>query len=270
LQLADVTPRVWRRLRMSGALPLADLHRAIQVLFGWGDYHLHVFEVGGREYGPRTDADADEDEPSDRPRDDAEITTEEALAMAGGRIGYVYDFGDEWRLAITATAGGESAPPLPECVGGERAGPPEDFGGPGAYQELLEAWGLAGGGLPASIRETLPRGFDATAFDVETVNLRLAEQFRGDAPRGDLLSDADDQLLADVTLLLLLLGSWPERNGKHVASRALRLDVLDALSDAGYVVANPHRKTVTLTEHGVRRAEAIRARVATLLHGPPR
>lgn len=52
IELTGVTPRVWRRIRIAQARPLAELHRTIQVLMGWGDYHLHVFEVGEREYAP--------------------------------------------------------------------------------------------------------------------------------------------------------------------------------------------------------------------------
>src|SRR5688572_3309296 len=116
-ELLDVTPRVWRALRVPSTLSLADLHRAIQIVMGWDDYHLHVFEVAGREYGPRPEEEGgDEDEETLEADDtwageDSDITVAEAFTRGDGRIAYVYDFGDEWRLDIRRTAIVDAARP---------------------------------------------------------------------------------------------------------------------------------------------------------------
>lgn len=34
-------PPIWRRLLVRSDITLGHLHRAIQVAFGWEDYHLH-------------------------------------------------------------------------------------------------------------------------------------------------------------------------------------------------------------------------------------
>ena len=49
--LRDTKPPVWRRLLVPGETTLADLHRAIQAAMGWEDYHLHTFDIAGRQYG---------------------------------------------------------------------------------------------------------------------------------------------------------------------------------------------------------------------------
>ena len=35
---------------MPAAVSLTDLHHVIQAVMGWEDYHLHLFEIAGREY----------------------------------------------------------------------------------------------------------------------------------------------------------------------------------------------------------------------------
>ena len=51
LLLRDVRPAVWRRVKLADRLSIADLHRAIQLLMGWGDDHLHRFRIHGRDCG---------------------------------------------------------------------------------------------------------------------------------------------------------------------------------------------------------------------------
>src|SRR3954454_23983010 len=48
--LRDTKPPAWRRLLVPGETTLADLHRAIQAAMGWEDYHLHTFDIAGRQY----------------------------------------------------------------------------------------------------------------------------------------------------------------------------------------------------------------------------
>jgi hypothetical protein len=267
LHLRDVTPRVWRRVRVPANLRLADVHRVVQILMRWGEMHLHLFEVADREYAPRPE-DLEDDDPPDRwAGEDVDITVAQALALGENRFEYLYDFGDEWRLAIAKVGESADSLPLPECLAGELAGPPEDFGGPGVYQRLLDTWQSAGGrrGLDPELRDRLPRNFHPMRFDLDAANLRLADAFSaGRAPRGKA-QDPERRLLTDLTLLLLYLGSEQERDGARVAWKTMRFEILDTLAAGGYLITNPHRKSVILTDEGERRAEALRARVAELL-----
>lgn len=101
-------------------------------------------------------------------------------------------------------------------------------------------------------------------FEAGAVNRRLAEEFQ--TMRAGLTAEtAEEQLAADLTLVLLLLMSYEQGKGTRVANKTLRLDTLDALSDAGLVVTNPYRKAVQLTERGVERAEQLLERISGLL-----
>lgn len=271
LELLSVTPVVWRTLRVPADLRLDDLHRAIQIVMGWDDYHLHVFEVGDREYGPRPeDVDDDEDLPATWAGEDSSVTIAAAFSQADGGIAYEYDFGDEWRLAIAVTGEAEAAgAPRIECTGGELAGPPEDAGGVNAYQEILDSWLKTGKrGLSQEIRDRLRRGFDPTQFSVGAANAALREEFRPtatpDRPAGQNAS-AEQQMLAHLTLLVLFLGSHETRDGRHEAWKNVRFEILDTLQEAGLIVTTPHRKAVVITDVGVEQAEQLAERVAPIL-----
>jgi hypothetical protein len=242
-------------VRVPAELALSDLHRVIQVLMQWDDRHLHVFEVAGREYGPRDVEEDDQDEAEvDRGNwagDDENVALSQALDDGAKRVEYVYDFGDEWRVKISVAA--ELAVPAAariECLDGDGAGPPEDSGGAAAYQKILDDWLQKGKGKARLF-----------GWNVKTANTRLREEFQGEGLAALGPMTPEDQLMADLTLLLLFLGSWEERDGVHVAWKTMRFEVLDALGEAGLIVTNTHRKSVVLTEEGMKKAQAILQRV---------
>lgn len=53
---------------------------------------------------------------------------------------YVYDYGDDWHhlVKLEGYMYREKGVKYPICVDGERACPPEDCGGPGGYNKVLE------------------------------------------------------------------------------------------------------------------------------------
>lgn len=56
--LLDIAPPIWRRIELSSETSLAQLHKILQTVMGWQDYHLHEFEIGGQRYGvPDTEFD---------------------------------------------------------------------------------------------------------------------------------------------------------------------------------------------------------------------
>lgn len=93
-------------------------------------------------------------------------------------------------------------------------------------------------------------------FEVEDANTRLVEEFRGGRV---------DDLVADLTLLLLYLGSWEDGRGSRSANKTMRVEILESLASAGFVVTNVHRKSLDLTDAGVRRAEDLLRRLTALL-----
>ncbi len=169
LALVGVVPRIWRRLTVPSDLSLLDLHHAIQIVMGWRDVHLHVFEIHDREYGPRPE---EEWEREQWAGDDAAITIARALTLADGSLDYIYDLGDDWRIRVKGIgdSAGDTAASV-TCLDGERAGPPEDCGGPVIYQELLDAWS---DGARRTLRSPAPAGFDPAAFDLDAAERTAA------------------------------------------------------------------------------------------------
>ncbi|HEY0151552.1 MAG TPA: plasmid pRiA4b ORF-3 family protein [Longimicrobium sp.] len=170
IALAEIDPPIWRRVRVSDAYTLHQLHRVIQMAFGWLDYHLYSFEIGERRFeAPFEDA-QDEDATGVRLRD---------LGLGNdARLIYTYDFGDEWVHEIDVESVSIAAPTdsnraLPELDAGERAGPPEDCGGPHGYSEMLKV--IADPHHPEHKTYLLWSGdYDPERFDVRTARNNLA------------------------------------------------------------------------------------------------
>jgi hypothetical protein len=167
ISLSGVRPSVWRRVLAPGNLELRDLHRVIQVTMGWKDVHLHQFVVGGTQrYG------VPESERGSTLGDERRIRLAEVAPGKGGSFVYEYDFGSCWRHEVrverieAATDGARG----PLCLGGERACPPEDCGGPSGYAHLLEILSDPKHPEHRACRGWIGPDFDSTAFDVDQVN----------------------------------------------------------------------------------------------------
>lgn len=97
-----------------------------------------------------------------------EVATQvgQLLTEAGDRLEYEYDVGDSWvhQIVVEDTAVDEGAV---RCVGGRRAGPPEDCGGVFAYNDLVQAWSSPARGGAAGLLT------DPTRFDRVTIDDRL-------------------------------------------------------------------------------------------------
>jgi hypothetical protein len=170
------TPPIWRRLELSADTSLAGLHGILQVAFGWDDAHMHVFRTSYGEFGV---ADAELGY-----RAEAPVTLEQVAPAVGDKIGYIYDFGDDWDLEIvvekqhTATANSDRAG-YPRCIGGRRAAPPEDSGGIGAYSHLVAALADADHPDHINVIDWLDMAhaqpdFDPAYFDPGAVNHALS------------------------------------------------------------------------------------------------
>jgi hypothetical protein len=243
LELLHVTPLVWRILRVPSDLRLDDLHLAIQTVMGWDDFHPHVFEVGDREFGPRRtvvdDADADEEGLEDTvwAGEDSELSVRDALKQSPEGVTYIYDFNEDWRVRVTREGESEvAAPDGVVCVAGDEAGPQQESG-----------------------------RFET--FSVDEANARLARaQHRRATPEQPAgpRATSDQQLLARLTLVVLMLGSRPTRQGTREAVRQVRPEVLDSLQEAGLIQHDPARKAVILTDAGVAHAQRLLQKLRAL------
>ncbi len=129
--LRDVHPAVWRRVTLSDALSIADLHQVIQLVLGWDDDHLHRFCIQGREYGIAYADRLHFDE------DAAAVPLSRFQFRPSERFLYEYDFTAGWQIEIRvekATQSG-SCPKPPFCIAGQEPSPPDGCGGPQCYAE---------------------------------------------------------------------------------------------------------------------------------------
>lgn len=168
--LLNTKPPIWRRILVDGSITLGDLHEVIQAAFGWWNCHLHEFEIGHSRYGiPDPDWDFGPATVDER------AVRLDAVAAAGGAFHYTYDFGDDWRHKVNVEKAGPVEPgtTVPDCIGGRRACPPEDCGGPWGYHDLLESLGGRPGRSDARLDFVGP-GFDPAVFDPSDFALNLA------------------------------------------------------------------------------------------------
>ena len=133
ISLAEITPRIWRRVLVSPDTSLDQLHAMIQLLFSWYDYHLYEFSFKDRRFqAPDTESDAE---------DATQVTLRALRLKPGDSIEYTYDFGDDWlhQIEVEPATDFRDMNATPWLIDGERCGPPEDCGGPHRYMELLGA-----------------------------------------------------------------------------------------------------------------------------------
>lgn len=135
VSLRGVDPRIWRQVQVRHDTTLPELHRILQILFGWGDSHAHEFALRDQVYGfPSTV------HPDGTVLDEKAVPLNRLLLAAGDELTYIYDFGDNWRCRVTldATVTAEEGVLYPRCTDGERQGPPENVGGPYAYSAYVK------------------------------------------------------------------------------------------------------------------------------------
>jgi hypothetical protein len=79
---------------------LTALHDAIQQAFGWWDDHLYSFWLDGSFFGG-TEVELTTPDTTDEGVRTADVPIAELAFHVGQRLGYVFDFGDDWRVRLT-------------------------------------------------------------------------------------------------------------------------------------------------------------------------
>ncbi len=166
ITLLDIAPAIWRRVQVPDCT-LVEFHEFVQAAFGWENYHLHQFEIGGVRY---TEPAPDGDDFDTDSEDETDVLLSTLLPKSSrtARWEYEYDFGDGWRHEVLFERFPPAVPKAkaPLCLEGERACPPEDCGGPPGYADYLDA--IAD---PDHERHEEMRGwrgpFDPEAFDAK-------------------------------------------------------------------------------------------------------
>jgi hypothetical protein len=173
LSLEGIHPEVWRRVQVPADFTLAQLHRVIQTVMDWQDYHLHEFRVTGRTYG---DLESQEEVPGN---DERTVRLRDLGISRGDHIQYVYDFGDDWQhlLELEDVVLSDTDNVAPLCLGGERSAPPEDVGGIPGYEDFLEAMADPSHEEHHNMKSWVGRPFDPAHFSTLEVNKRLRRKF---------------------------------------------------------------------------------------------
>jgi len=164
--LRRINPLIWRRVLVRADSTLADLHYSIQIAFSWTDFHLHCFRLRKKDFAvPRIAGFADAHDARQVTLGALHFRLNERFCTSTTSVG------DQWEHEVRV----EKILPLEVrrkysvCVGGQRAGPPEDCGGPRAYDAMrIEA--------PWRVREILDQMMEAlSAKDAEAMRDRVEE-----------------------------------------------------------------------------------------------
>jgi hypothetical protein len=171
ITMEEITPPIWRLVRVPEQFTLHQLHRVLQIIFSRLDYHLYEFQVESRRFeAPDPESEAE----------DATATRLSDLALSSGsQFTYVYDFGDGWEHDIVVEAvlpmPSENGPDWsPRLLDGERAAPPEDSGGPQGFMEILEALEDRNHPRHQEIRDWAGATYDPNKFDAWAIDHALA------------------------------------------------------------------------------------------------
>jgi hypothetical protein len=111
VSLARWRPPIWRTVLIPATANLAELHRVIQVLYGWDGDHLHAFRVRRVTY-------SDPLFPLEETRNEYATRVLAALNAGGGKITYEYDFGASWmhEIALQKKVPREPGVGYPLCI----------------------------------------------------------------------------------------------------------------------------------------------------------
>lgn len=189
--IIGISPMIWRRFQISSDSTLSDLHYILQLVMGWSDTHLNQFIIHGKRYGVYHDGGmAFSDDPTAIRLIDLQLRERE-------KFRYDYNFFDNWKhqLRVEKILYPEQPLATPVCTAGKRSVPPENCGGPWAFQQKKQDYGLCyayeviadilDGGpetLEARREEVclLQQYLSIEEFDSKAVNRRLQQYVEGD------------------------------------------------------------------------------------------
>jgi len=188
VSLKYISPLIWRRIRVSGDATMWELANAILDAMGWGKYHLYGFRFSGRRpidtthIGfPSMDMSWFHEENKMRLFVD-EYVAQWFAPKQRERAILDYDYGDGWEheVVFERIVSKEKGVSYPQCVKGKRACPPDDCGGIGGYEQLIEIvkrgpkteeeqdifeWYLEMNGLDEREKDMMPTWEEFDVFD---------------------------------------------------------------------------------------------------------
>jgi hypothetical protein len=145
ITLEEIEPKIWRQIQVPENYSFWDLHVAIQDAMGWLDYHLHEFIIIDPRYGEKSHIGIPDEEEGSYLTYNTDPGWKRFIRhyfslKNFNKCQYTYDFGDDWvhKIKLEKILPAIPGCKYPICLDGERACPPEDCGGTGGYENLLE------------------------------------------------------------------------------------------------------------------------------------
>jgi hypothetical protein len=105
ITLLGIDPPIWRRIQVPSTMLLCCLHDAVRAVMGWTDSHLHQFEKDGKYWGQPEHYEFDDIDVFDVTK----VSVGSVLKANNDALVYLYDFGDDWRLAARNCPGEDPA-----------------------------------------------------------------------------------------------------------------------------------------------------------------
>jgi len=174
ITLNYIKPAIWRRFIIDSNIKLPDLHKVIQTVMGWTNSHLHQFINDDKFY-----SEPDEDSFTEN-IDYRKIKLSHILFKEKQSIIYEYDFGDGWEHEIVLEKIlSDHKYKYPICIDGERNCPPDDCGGPGGYENLLEIISNPKKKEYDEMIDWLGGDYDPDFINIEEINEMLKEKDYG-------------------------------------------------------------------------------------------
>jgi len=172
VSLGELPRPVWRRIKVSGQINLAQFHFVLQKTMGWWDLYGHQFEQAGRFWGK-----IDEDKKEIEEEEGCLLQT--LLEEEDDLLHYYYDIPEGWHHKIYVESAEENKNSDPdkrgfvlECLDGAGACPPEDCGGPEGFRMLLASLKEdASADLKEDFAWVGP--FEPDAFSLQDINKEL-------------------------------------------------------------------------------------------------
>jgi hypothetical protein len=167
--LEGIRPLIWRRIQVTDEIRLDRFHQILQIVMGWTDIHLHEFVVNGISYGD-TSMDTGRDMKNEK-----RFSLSKVLSVEKSKFSYIYDWGDYWEheILLEKIIPYQKVHSYPVCLGGTRACPPENCGGPSGYKELVKILSDPSHSEHEERFGWLSGDFDTEKFDVAFGNMRL-------------------------------------------------------------------------------------------------
>lgn len=170
---------VWRKVVVPLNFTFSELHKVMQVIFDWKEYHLHDFIIldGDKPFIHIVESEEDIEYQGTIPMIVGKNIKIEDYLPEYKVVNYRYDFGDGWEhIMKVENVISDYDKIYAYCLDGKGDSPPEDVGGEGGYEEFVEV-------MNDPTREEYEHmklwaeSQPYKSFDIESVNRRLKYLF---------------------------------------------------------------------------------------------